>query len=205
MLQPGPPPPPPWVRYWTNGQISMCLCLKHHATKACNGSGKVVLSYSISGTRWSRVCFEILLLAKPIKKFHAFCWTRKLIIIVTRACHWPPSWATGIQCALNFTIPDVPCRLTKYNLCFWRGQYNKNFLLIPDLSFLQDYIHKVPIILRSNLQRECPEPYGPPTSVTWMHLLRKQANNGIFTALIAKTRWSTRTRLRALSLLVTFA
>jgi hypothetical protein len=40
----------------------------------------------------------------------------------------------------------------------------------------QDYIHKVPIILHDNLQRESHKPYGPPTSVTWLQLLHKQTN-----------------------------
>jgi hypothetical protein len=44
--------------------------------------------------------------------------------------------------------------------------------------------------------------YGPPTSVTWLQLLRKQTYTGSSTALTAETRWSTRTRLRALSRLV---
>jgi hypothetical protein len=42
----------------------------------------------------------------------------------------------------------------------------------------QDYIHNVPIILHDNLQRGSHKPYGPPTSVTWLQLLRKQNNSG---------------------------
>ena len=36
-----------------------------------------------------------------------------------------------------------------------------------------DYIHKVPVILNDNLQRQSYKPYGP-TPVTWLQLLRKQ-------------------------------
>jgi hypothetical protein len=44
------------------------------------------------------------------------------------------------------------------------------------------YIHKVPVILHDNLQRESHKPYGPPSSVTWLQLLRKQMNTGTSTA-----------------------
>ena len=44
---------------------------------------------------------------------------------------------------------------------------------------------------------------APPTSVTWLQLLRKLTNTGTSTALTAGTRWSKRTRLRALSRLLT--
>jgi hypothetical protein len=57
--------------------------------------------------------------------------------------------------------------------------------------------------LHDNLQRESRKPYGSPTSVTWFQLLRKQTNTGTCTALTAETHWSTRTRLRALSRLLT--
>jgi hypothetical protein len=69
----------------------------------------------------------------------------------------------------------------------------------------QDYVHKVPVILIDNLQRDSHKPYSPPTSVTWLQLLRKQSNNDTSTALTAETRWSTRTRLCALSCLLTSA
>jgi len=42
-------------------------------------------------------------------------------------------------------------------------------------------------------------PYDPPTSVTWLQLLRTQINAGTSTTLISGTQWFTRTRLRALS------
>jgi len=48
-------------------------------------------------------------------------------------------------------------------------------------------------------QRESHIPYGPPTTVTWLQLLRKHTNAGTSTALTAQTHWSTRTQLRALS------
>jgi hypothetical protein len=67
----------------------------------------------------------------------------------------------------------------------------------------QDYIHKVPVILRCNLHCESHTPYGPPTSVTLFQLLRKRTNTGTSTSLTAEAHWSTRTRLRALSLLLT--
>jgi len=47
------------------------------------------------------------------------------------------------------------------------------------------------------------KPYGPPTSVTWLQLLCKRTNTGTSTALTAETLWSTRTRLSALSHLIT--
>jgi hypothetical protein len=49
------------------------------------------------------------------------------------------------------------------------------------------------------------KPYGPPTTVTWCQLLRKQTNTGTSTARTADTHWSTRTRVCALSWLVTSA
>jgi hypothetical protein len=61
------------------------------------------------------------------------------------------------------------------------------------------YIHEVPVIWNDDdLQRGSHKPYGPPTSVMWQLLLRKQKNTGISTALTADTRWSTRTQFRAL-------
>lgn len=36
------------------------------------------------------------------------------------------------------------------------------------------------------------KPYGPPTSATWLQLLRKKMNNGTDTALAAETQRSTR-------------
>jgi hypothetical protein len=69
----------------------------------------------------------------------------------------------------------------------------------------QDYVHKVPLILHVNIQREYHNPYAPPTSVTWLQLLRKKTSTAISIALTAKTHWSTRTRLYALSRLVTSA
>jgi hypothetical protein len=53
----------------------------------------------------------------------------------------------------------------------------------------QDYMYKVPVILHDDLQRES---YGPPTSVTWLQLLRKRMNTGTSTALTAETEWSIR-------------
>ena len=42
----------------------------------------------------------------------------------------------------------------------------------------QDYIPKGHLILYDNLQRESHKPQSPPTSVTWLQLLRKQTNTG---------------------------
>ena len=69
----------------------------------------------------------------------------------------------------------------------------------------QDYVHKVPVILYDNLQRESHTPHAPPTTVTWLQLLRKQTNTGTTTALTAETRWAARTRLRALSRIVAWS
>lgn len=39
----------------------------------------------------------------PVKKFPAFCWTEKCIVLFTWAWHWFPSWVRGIQStALHF-------------------------------------------------------------------------------------------------------
>jgi len=48
-------------------------------------------------------------------------------------------------------------------------------------------MHKVPVILHDNLQRESHKPYGPPTSVTLLQPLCKQTNTGTSTALTAET------------------
>jgi len=55
---------------------------------------------------------------------------------------------------------------------------------LPTLCFTvcKDYIHKFPVILLDNLQRESHKPYGPPPSVTWYQLLRKQTNPGTSSA-----------------------
>jgi len=68
----------------------------------------------------------------------------------------------------------------------------------------QDYIHKITVVLQDNFQCESHKPYGPPTSVTWHLLLRKQKNTGKTNALNAETHCSTRTRIRADSRLVTW-
>jgi len=41
--------------------------------------------------------------------------------------------------------------------------------------------------LSEDLQRLSRKPRGPPTSVTWLQILSKQANTGTFTAVIADT------------------
>jgi hypothetical protein len=51
----------------------------------------------------------------------------------------------------------------------------------------QNYIYKFPVSLQYDLQRESHKSYSPPTSVTWLQLLRKQTNTGISTALAAET------------------
>ena len=48
-------------------------------------------------------------------------------------------------------------------------------------------------------QRKSHIPYGPPTSVTWRQLLRKQTGTCTSPALTATTFWSARLRLRAFS------
>jgi hypothetical protein len=48
---------------------------------------------------------------------------------------------------------------------------------------------------------ESHKPYGPPTSVTWLQLLRKQTNTGTSTALTAETHRSTCTSLTNLTAL----
>ena len=51
--------------------------------------------------------------------------------------------------------------------------------------------------MHDNLLRESHKLYGLPNSVTWLQLLCRQTNTGRCAALTAKTRWPTRTRLRA--------
>jgi hypothetical protein len=53
-----------------------------------------------------------------------------------------------------------------------------------------------------NLQHVPLNPRGPPNSVTWLQLLRKQRNTANSTDLTAETHWSTHTRLGALYRLV---
>jgi hypothetical protein len=53
-----------------------------------------------------------------------------------------------------------------------------------------------PVILHDSLQREFQKTYAPPTTVTWLQLLRKQTNTGTPNTLTADTYWSARTRLR---------
>jgi len=48
---------------------------------------------------------------------------------------------------------------------------------------LRLYNHTVAVVLQDNLKRESHTPYAPPTTVTWLPLLRKQTNNGASTAL----------------------
>ena len=57
----------------------------------------------------------------------------------------------------------------KRKRCFSCRKSNKR------LSY-QDYIHRVPLILRDNLQRESHKTYDPPTSLMRVHLLRKQTH-----------------------------
>jgi hypothetical protein len=79
------------------------------------------------------------------------------------------------------------------------------YILSRNPPLYQDYIHKVSVILHDSLQRESDKPYGPPTSVTWLQLLRKQANTGTSAAVTTETHWPMHTRLYALSRLVTSA
>jgi len=40
------------------------------------------------------------------------------------------------------------------------------------------HVSEVPIVLHDNLPHESHKPYGPPTSITWLQLLRKQTSTG---------------------------
>ena len=55
-----------------------------------------------------------------------------------------------------------------------------------NIAVYWDYIHKVHVILHDNLQRESHKPHVPPTSDTWLLLLRKQTNTGDSTAVTAE-------------------
>jgi len=80
--------------------------------------------------------------------------------------------------------------------CDYRSQAPKS--LATPLAIWQDSIHKVPVILHdNNLQHESHKPYGPPTLVTWLHVLRKPTKSTISSAPIAETHWSTYTRIHA--------
>ena len=57
---------------------------------------------------------------------------------------------------------------------------------------------QVPIILHGRLHCESHKLDGPPTSVTWLQLLRKQTNTGAATILIAETLIHARTNKRTL-------
>ena len=65
-----------------------------------------------------------------------------------------------------------------------------NFLnsIIHKMVLYQDYTHEINVILHDKLQRESHKAYGIPASVTFLQLLRKQANTGTYTALMAETR-----------------
>ena len=63
-----------------------------------------------------------------------------------------------------------------------------------------DYVHKVPVSLHDNLQRQSHESYDPPTSVTWLRLLRQQTNTALPPLWMHKHM---RSWLRVLSRLVT--
>ena len=52
---------------------------------------------------------------------------------------------------------------------------------------------KSPVILHDNFQRDYHKPYGPPTSVIWLHRQSKHTNTGTFTASTIGTQWYTRT------------
>ena len=126
-------------------------------------------------------------------------------------------WATGLRPSL--TPECLNCykfiRITKKNHLFSHTKHIKYYIytIFPPTCFrvwppphvAAVIPHKVRVILNDKLQRESHNPYGPPTSVTWLQLPRKQTNTGISTALTAETRWSTRTRFRAFFTFVTRA
>jgi len=55
---------------------------------------------------------------------------------------------------------------------------------------------KSPVILHDNLQRDYHKPYGPPTSVIWLHQQSTNTNTGTSTASTTGTHWYTRTLLQ---------
>ena len=68
----------------------------------------------------------------------------------------------------------------------------------PIYKVWRDYIRPNRVSLRFNLQRESRKLYVPPTSVTWLQLLSRQANTGTSTALIAEIHLSSRKRIHVL-------
>ena len=67
----------------------------------------------------------------------------------------------------------------------------------------QDYICEDLLVLHDSLQRESLKLYCSPALLVWLQLVRKLMNTDTSTSPTAGTPWSTRTRLRALSRLVT--
>jgi len=57
----------------------------------------------ISLTPWSRTLLEKLtVVSQVIKKFPAFCETRRFITVLTRERQWPPSWARSTSHFIKF-------------------------------------------------------------------------------------------------------
>ena len=52
--------------------------------------------------------------------------------------------------------------------------------------FSQDYIHKFPVIICVSIQREYHEPCFPPNVIKRLQLLRRLANTGTSSAMIAE-------------------
>jgi hypothetical protein len=48
-------------------------------------------------TSWSKVLLEKLIVTQLVKKFSAFCKTRRFINVFTKSRHWSLSWARWIQ------------------------------------------------------------------------------------------------------------
>jgi hypothetical protein len=59
-----------------------------------------------------------------------------------------------------------------------RSKYIQNCCGISGRKIQQYYIHIFTSIFHDNLQYECHKHYVPPSSVSWLQLLRKQTNTG---------------------------
>ena len=106
----------------------------------------------------------------------SIAWQR----MVQRLATWGFRIVTlGIQVRLDITQkPKTNSRQARPELCKVNA-LNKNTRSAANqfhvcVSYIRYYIDKVPVILHGNLQRQCHKPYGHPTSVTWLQLLRQR-------------------------------
>ena len=101
----------------------------------------------------------------------------------------------------NNTAPHIPA----VSLCIKYKRTEQRFFFVLKKRIAGLHPQSTPSLLHDIVRRESHKPNRSPTSVPWLQPLRKQTNTDTSTAPTAETRWPTRTRLRALSPLVTSA